>query len=1589
MNALVNLAQTVLEALLFFRPAMWWVSRQVRKERENCCDDIAVAVSGNRECYVQALTRLEEQRAASSVAALAATGGSLLDRARRRPGQPGTEFGYRSATAWLAGLVAVGFVSLALATGEAPQQEGGEGAVGAEAVAAAGRIKERLNGPESEPLKRFLEVERFARLPEAERARQLPRFYKNLDLQTISPRVEIILSTAPNHILHGHQESGPVVGNTKLWGEQLAEAASELSAEQVADKLRSRVWLNVAIRARILDVFRSHEKILMGLLAEDLQSFWRGPVNRATSVIAALKLRSLTDRLLEMFLGDGRHAKSTYLALVNVSDPAVVPLLLEEVKKDPSLIVRCSELFRVPLAGKEPEPGLLKLLDSPDVEARYHAAFALQECSDTPAAELTLRLAGDAEARVRFIAAYRAAKLAEEDFRAIRKQLLPLLEDQDDEVRCYILPAFARDKDPAAGSAILDLLRRDQLDESCRATVLQAMSVLTGSTGDYDAANWGADKPGNREAIERFEAWLKGQENGDAVPAGGGGVESPLLRPPVRVEDAVYFLDGGTIAVELADSVSKHLSVCFDGRMENIQTRGKLFIGRHPDDEGARGATSDEEREIVAALRSWVDANPYAGRRKKLLDRALVRWGFRDFQGVTAITFHNDLGEERIVKMTKSEDIQQLILAIKLTPKEPCACEHMWSATFHKQGAETKVAICDHCFDIQGTGAAKHFSMSPEFFRLFAKHTGWPDKGVGGDAAGGDRNALIKPPVQVGDIGIIPDGEPFKATGAPGIDSDPVPKQILPILQAMKQEVVKLGEEYPQLAGAKMIDVIPGEWLFEHDCRYTGKRGYEYTGPFPVAIGLRVITTERFAEQMGMVEMSYTGYRWEYLGLVGWPTLHVGEGVPPVVTGKLQQVLSNAMAKIGPLNRKALADSLPEEIQLERDRLLAEADAKIRSGIRKLAETYPLLKNGQSWDRLKMASDPGCIGIHVHRTQVGKGRTDAREFPPSEAFSILVVVKPPPDEIEQLAIMPLYPRLGLVGQVGSRAANPDLDAALKKLVTEALAPLRELEERVERKKGGGASAAPVTPDYRRGQAEAMADLRAGRPRYFHIGEPLSADSLLVRTLRNDYGLTLVSLGRTPVPAVGEHAKGYNETVSRALILKSGRDSINIKKAPEKDSALPEQVRKPEISVEKAGFKFDAGFIPEKSEIMVGEAIYATFYVRNTGTEPIYLETGGDGRSIRSYRFRFSATDEQGNPARDSNPNPGHFGGLQGPPSEITPGGTYSEKLELAKWLSFDRPGDYTVGCARTLQFPAKPEFTQNYALVHPLVTSFRLKVVPRSEQGLAARIAELGKQLRGEVDENEARLTARLLVETDDARIIPDLLWAAEKWSGDSWALRDLSPFKDDPRVIALYRGALRESRGNSRRSDAARLMGESQNKEFVPDLLQAFGKEEDKIVLTSVASALGKFGDQLAVPVLQKHRDHAYPYLRLAIEQALAECGEALDVERLQAMIRSTDPSWHSVARFVSANAGAVAPRVLAECLDYEHPEAAVDRDHINASPAYRNGTLLMCIAKAGGPQFNYNQIHNRPATAAETEVNRQTLRKVKEWLAIEPGGE
>jgi beta-lactamase regulating signal transducer with metallopeptidase domain len=83
----VNLLQRVAEAALFYHPAIWWLSRRLRQERELCADALAVAATGRRLEYAEALEQVARWRQADVGPALAAfmRGGKnmrLLERVR-------------------------------------------------------------------------------------------------------------------------------------------------------------------------------------------------------------------------------------------------------------------------------------------------------------------------------------------------------------------------------------------------------------------------------------------------------------------------------------------------------------------------------------------------------------------------------------------------------------------------------------------------------------------------------------------------------------------------------------------------------------------------------------------------------------------------------------------------------------------------------------------------------------------------------------------------------------------------------------------------------------------------------------------------------------------------------------------------------------------------------------------------------------------------------------------------------------------------------------------------------------------------------------------------------------------------------------------------------------------------------------------------------------------------------------------------------------------------------------------------------------------------------------------------------------------
>lgn len=83
---LLNLFQSLVEIVLFFNPATWWISSFIREEREHCCDEMAIAQTGNQVAFVQTLVRLEEYRTLPNSLAPAFNGrreGGVLGRVKR------------------------------------------------------------------------------------------------------------------------------------------------------------------------------------------------------------------------------------------------------------------------------------------------------------------------------------------------------------------------------------------------------------------------------------------------------------------------------------------------------------------------------------------------------------------------------------------------------------------------------------------------------------------------------------------------------------------------------------------------------------------------------------------------------------------------------------------------------------------------------------------------------------------------------------------------------------------------------------------------------------------------------------------------------------------------------------------------------------------------------------------------------------------------------------------------------------------------------------------------------------------------------------------------------------------------------------------------------------------------------------------------------------------------------------------------------------------------------------------------------------------------------------------------------------------
>ena len=104
---IVNFLQTITETVFFFNPGLLWISSLLRDERENCCDDIALAQTKNKKEFIQALISFKEHSlyGASYQVAFPGKKNHLLNRVSRILNNKNKAFGPAEKAFFMSGVI--------------------------------------------------------------------------------------------------------------------------------------------------------------------------------------------------------------------------------------------------------------------------------------------------------------------------------------------------------------------------------------------------------------------------------------------------------------------------------------------------------------------------------------------------------------------------------------------------------------------------------------------------------------------------------------------------------------------------------------------------------------------------------------------------------------------------------------------------------------------------------------------------------------------------------------------------------------------------------------------------------------------------------------------------------------------------------------------------------------------------------------------------------------------------------------------------------------------------------------------------------------------------------------------------------------------------------------------------------------------------------------------------------------------------------------------------------------------------------------------------------------------------------------------
>ncbi|HTY86272.1 MAG TPA: HEAT repeat domain-containing protein [Candidatus Acidoferrum sp.] len=377
-------------------------------------------------------------------------------------------------------------------------------------------------------------------------------------------------------------------------------------------------------------------------------------------------------------------------------------------------------------------------------------------------------------------------------------------------------------------------------------------------------------------------------------------------------------------------------------------------------------------------------------------------------------------------------------------------------------------------------------------------------------------------------------------------------------------------------------------------------------------------------------------------------------------------------------------------------------------------------------------------------------------------------------------------------------------------------------------------------------------------------------------------------------------------------------------------------------------KIRAGFIPCKTQVVLGEPLQTVFTVENLGPTNFEFWFGGDYRGTgRHNRFKIAAADSEGVELPDPIAHPMELGGFLQPVT-LKPGQDFTNVIDLTDFRVIDKPGVYRIGCKFAFD-----EHRIQKRPTNPVVGStFTLTILERTPERVARVLDELTDRawtVRGEDLNETLELTARFgrneavpwlaqLAGTGPVELRAAALGALSLVPNDASLYVVLVSLKDSNATIraaaAGSLGAMRMERGvdallevlpkeNSPVAEAVLLaLGTSKADRAFPVITNTLDAGQIELQRAAI-NALVNFGGSNAITTLTQRINSSYLSLRYEVVLALAEkLHQPMPAEWLLPVLAGREYNtreWLDSLRLLRMYAGDGAIPAMLSCLDFD----------------------------------------------------------------------